>query len=538
MSHPHPELATASGATGVGTEPGLTVMPSPRALTARRALRNAVLLGIIADPLLRNGPWGLGLFAWIVALAAATIALVRADGRAVAVETKIWLLIAIVFSGMLAWRDSEMLYGVNVLAMLIALVLVAMSINGIPVASVAAARVRDVLSAGMRTGIDVMIGVFPLVMRETQFNTVRHPATGAKARRLAKAIAIALPIVIVFAMLLTQADPVFGSFVRIPNIDLSHVIVAGFFAWVVAGWLHRSFLARTDEQTPVTTTSLPFAIGATDLAFVLGALNVLFAAFVVVQIGWLFGGESLVLRTTGLSYAAYARRGFFELIWVAALLLPTLLCARALIPADDLRALRLFRRLAIPLVILLGAIAASAVARMSLYIRYYGLTDDRIYASAFMVWLVLVFAWLGLTVLRLRPRTFVAGMAVSGFAVLFALNCINPDAYVARDNLVRGSWHTTGAPRTDLAYLASLGGDAVPLVLPSLTVPAVVADSALQRVRCAAAKIILDRWTGERRLAMVRNWAQWNLARTHAAQAVRAHEGELRQVTCPAPQSP
>ena len=50
----------------------------------------------------------------------------------------------------------------------------------------------------------------------------------------------------------------------------------------------------------------------------LASLDLLFALFVAVQIRYLFGGDA-GLRLTGLSYAEYARRGFFELVWVTAL---------------------------------------------------------------------------------------------------------------------------------------------------------------------------------------------------------------------------
>ena len=262
--------------------------------------------------------------------------------------------------------------------------------------------------------------------------------------------------------------------------------MAGFFAWVVAGWLRRSLLAPSGA-TGTPATPLPFTLGATDVTLALGALNVLFAAFVVAQIGWLFGGEALVLRTTGLSYAEYARRGFFELTWVAGLLLPVLLGAQALIPASDARTLRFYRRLAVPLVVLLGAIMFSAGARMRLYVQYYGISTDRLYASAFMIWLAVVFVWLALTVLRSRPRTFATGLVVSGFAVLFTLNVLNPDALVARANLARGDAGRSGAAGSDLRYVASLGGDAVPMLVSALTAPAVAADSTASGDRCAAA---------------------------------------------------
>jgi len=505
-----------------------TSSPSPRALAARRVLIAAVLLGILADPLLRNQPWGLGLLVWMVGFAAIAAALVRQLGRPLSPESSLWLAVAVLCAAGLSWRDSEVLQLFDLLAMLTALVLLAMSIDAIPVPGLSLARVRDLIRAGFGTGLDVAAGVVPLLMGDAELDTALRPSHDGSARRIGKALLIAAPILIVFTLLLVQADPVFGSFFTFLKVDLdvvlSHVVVAGFFAWVVAGWLRRSLLAHPARGTPALP--VPLTLGATDVTLALGGLNLLFAVFVVVQIGWLFGGEALVLRTTGLSYAEYARRGFFELTGVAGLLLPVLLGAQALIPDSDVRTLRLYRRLAVPLLVLLGAIMFSAGARMRLYVQYYGISTDRLYATAFMIWLAIVFVWLALTVLRSRPRTFATGLVVSGFVVLFTLNGLNPDGLVARANLARGD----GA---DLRYVASLGGDAVPVLVSTLTAPNIAVDTAASGDRCAAAAVLLDRWTGERRARMDRYWTQWNLARNRAIQAVRAQEAPLQQLACP-----
>ena len=50
------------------------------------------------------------------------------------------------------------------------------------------------------------------------------------------------------------------------------------------------------------------------VAIVLAALDLLFLVFVLVQFRYLFGGDAVVQVTAGLSYADYARRGFFELV--------------------------------------------------------------------------------------------------------------------------------------------------------------------------------------------------------------------------------
>jgi hypothetical protein len=509
--------------------------PSTRALVARRALVGAALLGIVADPLLRHGYWGLGLAVWMGAFAALLVVLVRQQGRVLSTESWLWLSAALTFAASMAWRDSELLDAFNLLAMLGGLALLAMSLNAIPVPGISLARVRDLIVSAFGTGLDVVAGAVPLSLRDAQLPAALVPSSAAL--RVTRALALTAPVVLLFTILLAQADPVFGSLFTVPRLQLdraiSHLVVAGFFAWVVAGWLRRALLARpATDNAPALP--LPLSLEATDVKVSLGALNLLFLAFVLVQVGWLFGGEVLVLRTTGLGYAEYARRGFFELTLVAGLLLPLLLGAQALIPSSDARALRLYRRLALPLVVLLGAIMVSAFARMQLYVQYYGISTDRLYATAVMVWLAIVFAWLMLTVLRSRQRAFAAGLVISGFAVLLSLNILNPDGLVARANLARSDAGRTGAAGADPQYLASLGGDAVPMLVGALLDDDGPAGAAEAASRCAAARILLNRWTGDRRAQMAQTWAQWNAARGKALETVRANEAELRRLACPA----
>lgn len=511
-------------------------IPSSRAIVARRALIGAALLGIAADPLLRNPPWGLGLVVWMMAFAIVAATLARLAGRALSLESRAWLAAAVLFAAGLSWRDAGMLQFFDVVAMLASLVLLNLSMSANPVSGLTGARIRDLILAAFSSGLSVAAAAVPLVVYDAALATELHPSTEGNARRIGKALMITAPVLLVFTLLLIQADPVFGSYLTLPKVDfatiISHIVVAGFFAWVVAGWLRRSLLAPRDAATSADIT-FPVSLGATDVTVALGALNVLFAAFVIVQIQSLFGGEALVLRTTGLTYAAYARSGFFELMFVAGLLLPLLLCARALIPASDRRTLRLFQRYALPLVLLLGAVMASAGVRMKLYVQYYGISTDRLYATAVMVWLAIVFVWLAVTVLRSRPSFFATGLVASGFGVLVILNVLNPDALVARENLARGASGHSGAAGADLRYVASLGGDAIPLLLSTLTGSSESADTVEQHNRCAAARIVLARWTGGRRLWMTANWTEWNLARVQATQAVREYEPQLRRLACP-----
>jgi len=116
-------------------------------------------------------------------------------------------------------------------------------------------------------------------------------------------------------------------------------------------------------------------------------------------------------------------------VTVAGLTLPLLLTLHAWqdwqgldSPGQHAAPERLFRALAALLLALLFVIMASALARMNLYRSEYGLTELRVYTTAFMGWLAVVFAWFGATVLyqhgllRYGPAAKGFGLPPAGFA--------------------------------------------------------------------------------------------------------------------------
>src|SRR5207249_3166352 len=157
------------------------------------------------------------------------------------------------------------------------------------------------------------------------------------------------------------------------------------------------------------------ALGIIEVGVVLGLLDLLFLSFVLVQSRYFFGGAATVAASPELTYSEYARRGFFELVAVSALVIPLLLAAHWLVdrrsPGNEVR----FRWLAAGLVTMLFLIMASALLRMRLYQEIYGQTELRLYTTAFMLWLVVVLAWFALTVLRGQRDRFAFGAVVSTF---------------------------------------------------------------------------------------------------------------------------
>jgi hypothetical protein len=516
--------------------------PSPRPALpptiARATLLSAALLGATADALMHDGPSGVGLVCWIALLGLNAVVLSTRAGRTVSRQTLAWLAAAVVFSVGLMWRNSGALQGFDFLAMLFALGMAAVSVRD-PEAALFARRLRHTAFTAFDVGVSTLVGVLPLAFRDAVLNETSKNALG-RARMLLRPALIAVAALVIFGSLLRNADPIFASLVDLSAFDFetvgSHVIVAGFFAWIVAGWARGSL-----AENPATHRSLaplPIQLDTADITAALGTLSVLFAAFVATQIGWMFGGEKFLQARTGLTAAAYARQGFFQMVWVVTLVVPILVGSRAALAPGRALARR-HTLLSLPVVVLLGAIIVSAMLRMKMYVHYYGLTTERVYPTVFMLWLATVIVWLTVTVLRDWARPFIGGAVISGLAFLIGLNLADPDAIVARVNVARAERIDSPTQSTlDLMHLTTLSGKgtsiAVDAILHSdVSYSVATTPNTPAAQRCLAARLLLSRWNPQsqarRRTTGSGGWRYWNHDDAIAFSTVDAHRTDLQR---------
>jgi hypothetical protein len=416
-----------------------------------------VALGIAADLLFRGRPAGLNVLLFALAFVAGLAVLLRV-GRAPLHQGRRWMALPLLaFSGAFVWHDSPLLAAANAFALAGAVALGALRRAG-PVE----AGVGDYAEGLTAAGAGALAGSLALLQREVPWSEAGRSLRGPRTAAVARGLLLGLPLLLVFGGLFLAADTVFARLVTsaVPDVPglWSHAALVGVVAYLAAGLL-RDLVA---PRTTIRALAVP-RLGPTEVAVALGAVNVLFAGFVAVQARYLFGHE-VIAR---LSYAQYARHGFFELVAVSVLVLPVVLAANALAPS------RRVRVLSAVLLALEVAVAASALDRLRLYQQQFGLTELRIYTTGVVLWLVCVFAWLAVTTLRGR-RHFAVGALALGFAATAALNVVNPDALIARTNLSR--------PHVDVAYLAGLSDDAVPtLVARWSTLPPRLRRALVQR---------------------------------------------------------
>jgi hypothetical protein len=530
-----------------------------RARLAARTLADALLLGIVGDAILRVPTWGANMTVWSIAIVAAMITLARRRYEVVPGDAR-WLLVpALALSVLFSLRNSEYLVAYNTLTFFATLALLATAVSQGTEHRVLESRLRELAQSAVVVGINTFVGMIALLLSDVSFRQVAGARGAGRAIAALRAALVAIPLLLVFGSLFASADPVFARLAsNVFQIDAetvaSHLAVTGIIAWFVGGLLRATVLSAGRPNF-----SIPFpdgALGLTEVATALGSLIALFAAFVIVQLRYFFGGDALVQATAGMSYADYARRGFFELVTVAALVLPVLLSANALLRRATPRTDVVFRALSGTLLGLLGIIMYSAIARMQLYMSVYGLSMDRLLATVFMGWLAIVFVWFAATVLRGRERLFTAGVLVSGWATLIAVNVADPAGYVARFDIARGD----RGKEVDVRYIASLGADAAPAlarylardrVVPpaSWVVPgqdsaragAATSNSLVQWTagggretpdfgeRCEAARRLVRDWGAQ----SAHDWRSWSVSRSRAQTAVASNEVALRRLAGP-----
>ena len=469
--------------------------PAERSRRAMAVLLAALAVGIASDVLARTVPDRLNLALGVGALVLAGAGLVQ-RGLAPLPTALVPLGVPFAFlTGALIWRDSEVLFALNLLGIALLAAMASPRVRG-------CGRRRSTLGDYFRGAFQVFGGTaggaVPLVFGEIDWRTPPSGSTAHGLRSALLGLVAAGPVAAVLGGLLMQADPVFERLMTTAlTVRLEwaaeHSIAVFAWGWLAAGLL-RLLLLRPAE--PPRLRAATSRVGIIEVGTVLLVVDLLFLAFVLVQFRYLFGGAAVVQGFTTMSYSEYARRGFFELVMVAALSLPLLLLADwALGPRHGV-ARRAFRLLAGAMLVLLNVMLVSALWRMRLYTAEYGLTEQRLYTTAFMGWLVIVFGWFAATVLRGHRDRFGFGSLAAGLFVLGALNLLNPDGLIAATNLRRA-----GEGRAlDTTYLRSLSADALPAIRRAargLALPA----------RCVVVTEVAGRWGPE-----LERLERWNIA--------------------------
>jgi len=351
-----------------------------------------------------------------------------------------------------------------------------------------------------------------------RFGNLSLTIRSARARAIVRGVIITLPVVVVFALLLSSADPLFAiwqqaiarllsSWEFVPRVVFFFallVVVLGAYGYALRAPSNDSVIVSADASTGRKTSIL----GATERLILVSAVALLFWIFLAAQVSYLFGNAPTIVGS-GITFADYARRGFGEITIVATMSVALVVFAESYGESGGQSAGYL-RAVTLVLVAAVMLLLVSAFRRVSLYEQAYGFTVSRLYAQAYM--LVMAIAIVGLA------REVVAGIdtgrlfRIAAAAAVLAFASLvywNHEGWIASQNIRR--FATTG--KLDVVYLTrDLSPNAIPAIVGELPrLPATVAMSIRSSLASTYAR---------RRFLWRERWHEWNLGRARARKAL------------------
>jgi hypothetical protein len=274
----------------------------------------AMVLGLTGSLLLEKS-WSFNIALWMTFLVTTIWWLLKTNQR----PNNFWwcFMLAGVFAWLLVWRDSSVLKLLNTVAMISALGIgLAYTTKGLEKPGFLRLLLGWLIAMLHTLGSWIGFFIEDFSWKEThlRYDSKRH-------QPYLRGFGIMVFLLISFGALLGSADSAFAALVSRVfqfNIDQSFwlwLVRFGFCLVFAIGCLR--FVVGGSAQLKVPNYS---PLGGVETVMALGGLNFLFATFIGVQVSYFFGGEAQIQALTGMTYAAYARQGFFELLRVVLLM--------------------------------------------------------------------------------------------------------------------------------------------------------------------------------------------------------------------------
>lgn len=288
-------------------------------------------------------------------------------------------------------------------------------------------------------------------------------AVGGRTGRLAVAlrtVVVTVVLLVVFGLLFAGADGVFASL--LPTFELGRLpgqVVLAVLALVGAATLAHLALAPP-SWSGLALRPARRARRAEWLAPLL-ALDALFLAFLAVQLAAVVGGAEYVRRSSGLTYAEYARQGFGQLLAATVLTLFVVAVAARKAPWETARDRLVARAVLGVLCVATLGVVVSALARMALYVDAFGLTRLRLLATVGEIALGVVVLLVVAAGVRWRAAWFPRAVTAVVAVAMLGLAAVNPDAQIVRYNVAAAE---QAGQDLDVVYLTGLSQDALAVV--------------------------------------------------------------------------
>jgi len=271
-------------------------------------------------------------------------------------------------------------------------------------------------------------------------------------------ILISIPFLFIILNLLIEADTQFERLIS----TLPHLISfrAEYFIRLVIILIYtfgffgfmQVLLQNKNPIVPKKGSIKPIGMDGIITLTVLLLINLVYILFIAVQFKYFFSGT----LEDGFTYAEYARRGFFELLFVT---LINLSISIAVITLTKTVYGPLKKAICLAMTVLIlssGVLLVSAIMRISMYEDAYGFTFSRVLAHSFMIFLMVILAYTLVKIWLERVSLF-HFYFIASLIYYVGINTTNLDKIVVDKNMAR--FEATG--KIDIHYLNSMSATGI-----------------------------------------------------------------------------
>lgn len=327
-------------------------------------------------------------------------------------------------------------------------------------------------------------------------------------KKIILGIAISLPILFVVLNLLISADSQFEQLIggipqwfQVINVErIMRVIVILILTVVFFGFL-QILSSRHTNVIKQQANEQSYKIDGIITITVLVIINVVYLLFTVVQFRYFFSGTLQVDFT----YAEYARKGFFELLFVTLINLSITVIVLTFVN----RATRFIQRatqLMLTILVLASSVMlTSAFLRLGMYEDAYGFTFTRVLVHSFMIFLVVIFTYT-LVKIWVEKLSLFHFYFITSLIYYTAITVIDLDKIVVNENMNR--YELSG--KIDVHYLNNLSYTGVLGLIDLYDKDQTIPD---------LKTILIDR--KQQALAEDSQWQSYNLKREQAFSELR-----------------
>lgn len=249
----------------------------------------------------------------------------------------------------------------------------------------------------------------------------RKSAKGSEVVKVIVGIAIALPLMLIILGLLMSADAIFVVFIiDALSIDFSLFgeIITFIISLLISFYILLNYILAAKEEY---NGHFKIAFDKTIFTTFLFCINFIFLLFCISQLSYIIFGDGLFKLPSYMTYAEYARSGFFQLLFVSVINFIVILIFINFM--KNLNEVKIIKKLLICLVIFTLVLVVSSMYRIAMYTDHFGFTELRLQVILFLLF---NFILLVITLIKL----FKYNISVGKYVTVIVIAGIVANAYV------------------------------------------------------------------------------------------------------------